>query len=169
MFDFFHACMLASLLACLLTSLLAYIVHACLQWDSPPDYIPHPRSLLRKGCKGMYHTSPPLLACFCACPYACPFHVGTTTSTTAPFKASCRPTFYRMWHGQSVDTLVHISLHMVTIPPPPWMSAAHAHGDKVGHPAVCFNGCPNQESADHYYFKGIIIGMCSHFGANSAT
>jgi hypothetical protein len=40
-FDFFHACMLASLLACLLPSLLPYyIVCTCLQWDSPPDYIP---------------------------------------------------------------------------------------------------------------------------------
>jgi hypothetical protein len=40
MFDFFHDCMIAALLACLLPSLLAYTVYTCLQWDSPPDNIP---------------------------------------------------------------------------------------------------------------------------------
>ncbi|KAL1474853.1 hypothetical protein MTO96_020495 [Rhipicephalus appendiculatus] len=38
---------------------------------------------------------------------------------------------YRFHHWQIIDTFVYYSHHMVTIPPPGWISAAHRHGVKV--------------------------------------
>ncbi|XP_075559810.1 cytosolic endo-beta-N-acetylglucosaminidase-like [Dermacentor variabilis] len=38
---------------------------------------------------------------------------------------------YRFHHWQIIDTFIHYSHHMVTIPPPGWISAAHKHGVKV--------------------------------------
>ncbi|XP_050032988.2 cytosolic endo-beta-N-acetylglucosaminidase-like [Dermacentor andersoni] len=38
---------------------------------------------------------------------------------------------YRFHHWQIIDTFIYYSHHMVTIPPPGWISAAHRHGVKV--------------------------------------
>ncbi|XP_075558083.1 cytosolic endo-beta-N-acetylglucosaminidase-like isoform X1 [Dermacentor variabilis] len=38
---------------------------------------------------------------------------------------------YRFHHWQIIDTFIYYSHHMVTIPPPGWISAAHKHGVKV--------------------------------------
>ncbi|KAH7948809.1 hypothetical protein HPB49_002503 [Dermacentor silvarum] len=38
---------------------------------------------------------------------------------------------YRFYHWQIIDTFVYYSHHMVTIPPPCWITAAHKHGVKV--------------------------------------
>ncbi|XP_075559498.1 cytosolic endo-beta-N-acetylglucosaminidase-like isoform X1 [Dermacentor variabilis] len=41
------------------------------------------------------------------------------------------PHVYRFHHWQIIDTFIYYSHHMVTIPPPGWISAAHKHGVKV--------------------------------------
>ncbi|XP_049523835.1 cytosolic endo-beta-N-acetylglucosaminidase-like [Dermacentor silvarum] len=38
---------------------------------------------------------------------------------------------YRFHHWQIIDTFIYYSHHLVTIPPPGWISAAHKHGVKV--------------------------------------
>ncbi|XP_075558087.1 cytosolic endo-beta-N-acetylglucosaminidase-like isoform X1 [Dermacentor variabilis] len=38
---------------------------------------------------------------------------------------------YRFHHWQIIDTFIYYAHHMVTIPPPGWISAAHKHGVKV--------------------------------------
>ncbi|XP_075558081.1 cytosolic endo-beta-N-acetylglucosaminidase-like isoform X1 [Dermacentor variabilis] len=38
---------------------------------------------------------------------------------------------YRFHHWQIIDTFIYYSHHIVTIPPPGWISAAHRHGVKV--------------------------------------
>ncbi|KAH6943195.1 hypothetical protein HPB50_017152 [Hyalomma asiaticum] len=38
---------------------------------------------------------------------------------------------YRFYHWQIIDTFIYYSHHMVTIPPPGWISAAHRHGVNV--------------------------------------
>ncbi|KAH7943208.1 hypothetical protein HPB52_006520 [Rhipicephalus sanguineus] len=38
---------------------------------------------------------------------------------------------YRFHHWQVIDTFIYYSHHMVTIPPPGWISAAHRHAVKV--------------------------------------
>lgn len=40
-------------------------------------------------------------------------------------------TAYRLWHWDCVDVFVYFSHHMVTIPPPGWINAAHKHGVQV--------------------------------------
>ncbi len=41
------------------------------------------------------------------------------------------PSFYRIWHWDSIDIFVYFSHRMVTIPPPGWVHVAHTHGSKV--------------------------------------
>ncbi|KAK8770533.1 hypothetical protein V5799_013002, partial [Amblyomma americanum] len=42
-----------------------------------------------------------------------------------------KPDSYRFHHWQIIDTFVYYSRHLVTIPPPGWITAAHRHGVKV--------------------------------------
>ncbi|KAH6943193.1 hypothetical protein HPB50_017150 [Hyalomma asiaticum] len=44
---------------------------------------------------------------------------------------SHKPGSYNFHHWQTIDTFVYCSDHMVTIPPPGWITAAHKHGVKV--------------------------------------
>lgn len=38
---------------------------------------------------------------------------------------------YRLSHWRHVDIFVYFSHHLVTIPPPGWVAAAHLHGVKA--------------------------------------
>ncbi|KAH8038250.1 hypothetical protein HPB51_000191 [Rhipicephalus microplus] len=42
-----------------------------------------------------------------------------------------KPHAYRFHHWQLIDSFVYYAHHLVTIPPPGWISAGHKHGVKV--------------------------------------
>ncbi|GIL62379.1 hypothetical protein Vafri_16601, partial [Volvox africanus] len=46
-------------------------------------------------------------------------------------QGSANPGFFRLWHWDQIDVFIYFSHHLVTLPPPGWISAAHRNGVRV--------------------------------------
>ncbi|EFJ50266.1 hypothetical protein VOLCADRAFT_58694, partial [Volvox carteri f. nagariensis] len=41
------------------------------------------------------------------------------------------PGFFRLWHWDQIDIFIYFSHHLITLPPPGWITAAHRNGVRV--------------------------------------
>ncbi|GLI61826.1 hypothetical protein VaNZ11_004267, partial [Volvox africanus] len=46
-------------------------------------------------------------------------------------QGSANPGFFRLWQWDQIDVFIYFSHHLVTLPPPGWISAAHRNGVRV--------------------------------------
>ncbi|GIL75646.1 hypothetical protein Vretifemale_5384 [Volvox reticuliferus] len=46
-------------------------------------------------------------------------------------QGSANPGFFRLWQWDQIDVFIYFSHHLITLPPPGWISAAHRNGVRV--------------------------------------
>ncbi|XP_046403730.1 cytosolic endo-beta-N-acetylglucosaminidase isoform X2 [Ischnura elegans] len=78
---------------------------------------------------------------------------------------------YRFFHWAGIDIFVYFSHHLVTIPPPMWINAAHLHGVKIlgtfitewkSGEKICQEILKNPESIKKFIMK--LVGIADHYG-----
>lgn len=74
---------------------------------------------------------------------------------------------YRFHHWQVIDSFVYYSHHMVTIPPPGWISAAHRHGVKVLGTFV-IESCEGTETLDRIRRENLLPRVASQLALIAA-
>jgi hypothetical protein len=68
---------------------------------------------------------------------------------------------FRLWHWDAIDSFVYFSHHLVSVPPPGWVHAAHKHGVKVGV-ELAFHVCLVGVSGGSTSFRNSTHGATTH-------